>query len=193
MGWQSDTALHIWVMPSSSLGWTLVIFTKVLCGFPQYLQTNSGIVPQSDHDCFLQNPFIIHLLSCHAMLWRLPTDRIIRYPQKSCALGWDWKWISPQTPVTTQYWSQWQYCCYMSVFPTAGTVAHVMAIIQMLTLWSPNVPLSKDSLKGYSLVHCALVTNPHKKDLFIRSIPCASEAPQFSVSLYIPWKPSHLW
>jgi hypothetical protein len=33
------------------------VLAEVFCGFPQFFQTNSGIVQQLDHERFLPNPF----------------------------------------------------------------------------------------------------------------------------------------
>jgi hypothetical protein len=65
--------------------WTSVgtpsIVAEVLCGFPQSLHANSGIVPRLGCDCFLPNPFhfIDHRWSYRSKLcmYSVDTDNIV--------------------------------------------------------------------------------------------------------------------
>jgi hypothetical protein len=58
---QADLAVMIQTCIRDST-WTLVILIEGFYGFPQFLQPNAEIVPQSGHDHFLPNTFqfIIH-------------------------------------------------------------------------------------------------------------------------------------
>jgi hypothetical protein len=45
-----------------------------------FLQTNSGIVPQLDHDCIIPDPFqfVIHLSSYHLTVYSLAADSVVK-------------------------------------------------------------------------------------------------------------------
>jgi hypothetical protein len=54
------------------------ILTKIFGGFPQSLQANAGIKPQSDHSHFLAHSFQFSLLP----LYSLDTDGIVKQHMK---------------------------------------------------------------------------------------------------------------